>query len=86
MKNSPTYDYKLDGDEGGGVGVDLAEVEGGVPLPRPLDDQLPVVWRQVDEGVARVSAKHQPVSRQQVHRVTGPFYPRHLRQQNLFFK
>jgi len=59
--------------------VDLAEVEGGVAQPRPLDDKLPVVGREVEEGVARVRAEDELVSGEQVHRVARPFDPGHLR-------
>ena len=79
---NPTYNNKLDGDEGWRMGVDLAEVEGGVSQPRPLDDQLPVVGRQVGEGVARVRAEDQPVSGEQVHGVARPLYPGHLQKEN----
>ncbi len=80
---NPTYNNKLDGDEGRRMGVDLAEVEGGVSEPRPLDDQLPVVGRQVGEGVARVRAEDQPVSGEQVHGVACPLDPGHLQKEYL---
>ena len=61
------------------MGVDLAEVEGGVPQSRPLDDELPIVLcGQVEEGVACVRAEHQPVRRQQVHSVACSLDPGHL--------
>ncbi len=51
---NPTYNNKLDGDEGRRMGVDLAEVEGGVSerVARVRAEDQPVSGEQV-HGVAR---------------------------------